>query len=137
MPNKVIEVVGAVILRDGLILCAQRALTAKLPGMWEFPGGKIESNESAQEALSREIQEELGVEIRVGDKIERTEHKYEFGTVALTTFYCFLLDGEPSPMEHERLEWISLDGLSSLDWAPADVPAVSRIQRELGMTLGL
>lgn len=126
-----IEVVGAVIVRDGLVFCVQRGLGGSLPGMWEFPGGKIEQGEAAAAALEREIEEELGCRINVGSPVTTTAYEYEFGTVRLTTFYCQLADGEPELTEHAALRWLAPKDLDDLDWAPADVPAVAKIQSEL------
>ena len=83
--KKVINVVGAIIYSEGKILCAQRSENMSLPLMWEFPGGKIEPEESEKEALIREIQEEMKCDLVVGDKVTTTEHEYEFGIVRLTT----------------------------------------------------
>jgi len=126
--KKQIEVVGAVIVKDGLILCAQRGSTAKLPGMWEFPGGKIEPGESATEALVREINEELSCTIEVDEFINKAEFEYDFGVVILSTYYCSLLSGEPILSEHQNMAWLRSDELLTLDWAPADLPAVAAIQ---------
>jgi 8-oxo-dGTP diphosphatase len=129
---KRITVVGAVITKDGLVMCAQRGPEGNLPGMWEFPGGKVEPGETKEAALQREIAEELGCTIGVGDEIATTTHVYEFGEVTLTTFYCVLVDGTPKLSEHAALRWLPVDELDSLLWAPADVPAVNQIQTELG-----
>jgi 8-oxo-dGTP diphosphatase len=127
--QKQINVVGAVIVREGLVFCAQRGAEGNLPGKWEFPGGKIESGESASIALEREIREELNCAVRVGEQVASTDHAYEFGIVSLTTFYCELSDGEPVLSEHQASAWLPPSDLSSLDWAPADLPAVDAIQR--------
>ena len=127
-----IEVVGAVIVRDGLIFCVQRGSDGSLPGMWEFPGGKIERGETAAAALEREIQEELRCRVSVGDPVTTTTHNYEFGTVRLTTYYCQLVDGNPELTEHADLRWLAPHELDDLSWAPADVPAVARIRSDLG-----
>lgn len=129
--KKRIEVVGAVIVRDGQILCAQRGLHATLPGMWEFPGGKIEPDETAREALVREINEELLCEITVGEEINTAVHEYDFGIIALTTFFCELVNGTPLLTEHEAVVWLEPEELESLNWAPADVPAVKAIVQKL------
>lgn len=125
--KKQINVVGAVIVRDGEILCAQRGPGA-LQGMWEFPGGKIELGETPEGALEREIDEELMCRVEVGDHVETTTHEYDFGVVTLTTFYCYLIAGEPKLTEHSAVEWRAPHDLEALEWAPADVPAVRRIQ---------
>lgn len=126
--KKQIVVVGAVIVRDGMILCAQRGSSGALGGMWEFPGGKVEANESPREALIREIAEELGCRVDIGDELMTTTHEYDFGFVTLTTFFCALIDGEPRLTEHQAVIWLSPDELLSIDWAPADIPAVELIR---------
>ena len=129
--KRTFEVVGAVIVRDGLVYCVQRGPDGSLPGMWEFPGGKIEPGEDEVTALVREIQEELLCDVQVGQKIASTPHKYDFGTVRLTTYYCDLVAGEPTVTEHAGELWLQPDQLTDLDWAPADVPAVEAVVRHL------
>lgn len=124
---KKINVVGAVIIKDGLILCAQRGFQTSLPGLWEFPGGKIEASETPREALAREIREELLADIIVGDEVTSTTHEYPFGEITLTTFYCDLQSGDLTLTEHEAVRWLPATDLNVLEWAPADVPAVQLI----------
>lgn len=125
--KKSIDVVGAVIVSDHRILCAQRA-TGPLAGMWEFPGGKVETDETPAEALEREVTEELRCQISVGERLTTTHHEYDFALVTLTTFYCQLLTGMPELTEHLEVRWVAPVELSELDWAPADIPAVQLIQ---------
>lgn len=124
---KQIKVVGAVIVRDGRVLCARRGRHGALPGLWEFPGGKIEPGETPIQALERELREELEIEVLVGSRIETTVHEYSFGEVTLTTFYCDLQSGEVTLVEHAEVRWLPPDELEELEWAPADIPAVKSI----------
>jgi 8-oxo-dGTP diphosphatase len=127
MMRKQIDVVGAVMLRKGSILCAQRGPLGALAGLWEFPGGKIEHGESPRAALEREIGEELECVIAVGDELTTTTHAYEFGDVTLTTFWCVILSGTPKLTEHSSVRWLPPGDLGALNWAPADIPAVQLI----------
>jgi 8-oxo-dGTP diphosphatase len=129
--GKQIYVVGAVIVRDGLVMCAQRGLDGNLPGLWEFPGGKIEQGESKPNALRREIAEELACTVDVGREVTTTSHTYEFGEVVLTTFYCDLASGTPTLTEHVALVWLPPQELATIPWAPADIPAVAKVQADL------
>lgn len=130
MSKKEIQVVGAVVLKDEKILCAQRGDRGSLAGMWEFPGGKIEPGESARHALVREITEELECQVNVGREITTTVHEYDFGIVSLTTFYCELVGGEPVLTEHAAVQWLPPAELDQLDWAPADIPAIHIIEAD-------
>lgn len=126
-----IDVVGAVLTRDTTVLAAQRGPSMALAGHWEFPGGKIEPGESPQEALVRELREELLCDIVVGEHVETTSHEYDFGVVTLTTFFATLESGEPRATEHSELRWIPVQDLPGVEWAPADVPAVEHVIRAL------
>jgi len=127
---KQIRVVGAVVVKNRHILCAQRGDDGSLPGLWEFPGGKIEPGETPAEALVREIAEELECVVNVGEEITTTTHEYDFGVVTLTTFYCTLVTGAPRASEHAALAWLPPSELATVPWAPADVPAVELIQAD-------
>lgn len=129
--KKQIKVVGAVFVREGLVLAAQRSQQMSLPLLWEFPGGKIEAGERPQDALKRELKEELKVEAHIGEHLETTEHEYDFGVVTLSTFYCELAGDEPVLTEHAQIRWLAPQDLMSLEWAPADIPAVEKIMKEL------
>ena len=125
--KKQIKVVGAVIVDKGKILAAQRGENMALAGMWKFPGGKIEENETPQQALQRELQEELQCTAEVGEFVATTEHEYDFGIVVLTTYYCTLIAGQPTLTEHAAIRWLPGTQLEELEWAPADIPAVKKI----------
>lgn len=132
--KKEINVVGAVVVDNGKVLSAQRNQSMSLPGMWEFPGGKIEQGETPRDALVREMQEELLCTVEIGDEVASTRHEYDFGFVTLTTFYSRLVDGTPRLTEHSEIRWIDAAELDSVEWAPADVPAVQRVMRDLAPT---
>lgn len=124
---KHINVVAAVIIDNDKILSVQRGPNNQLPLKWEFPGGKIEAGETPEEALRREIKEEMKCEIEVEPQIEETVYEYEFGTVHLSTYWCKVIEGAPTLTEHVDLRWLTLKELSSLEWAPADLPTLRRI----------
>lgn len=128
--KKRINVVGAVLTRGQTILAARRSSTMSLPDMWEFPGGKIEANESPEQALLRELDEELLCSAEIGALVETTEHEYDFGVVVLTTYYCSLVGEEPRLTEHSEIRWVQAAELDQLDWAPADIPAVVRVMKD-------
>jgi len=130
--KKDIYVVGAVITRDGKILCAQRGSTKTLAHKWEFPGGKIETDETAEEALKRELQEEMLCDIKVGKQVDHTVYEYDFGIVHLSTFFCEIISGEPVLTEHAAIKWLPPEEIASLDWAPADIPAIEIISQMAG-----
>ncbi|MED3575472.1 (deoxy)nucleoside triphosphate pyrophosphohydrolase [Cytobacillus praedii] len=129
--KKNIHVVGAIIIDNNKILCAQRGPDKSLPLKWEFPGGKIEAGESAQEALKREISEEMNCQIEIGEQVDHTVYEYDFGIVHLTTFSCKLIEGKPELTEHVAIKWLPPSELASLDWAPADIPAVEKLSRAI------
>lgn len=119
-----IEVVGAAILSGDCVLVARRGPGKTLAGHWEFPGGKVEVGESPERALIREVGEELGCEIEIGEHVTTTTQAYEFATIQLSTYYAVLVVGTPIATEHAELRWIRIAEMPTLDWAPADVPAV-------------
>ncbi|PIC57247.1 8-oxo-dGTP diphosphatase MutT [Sporosarcina sp. P12(2017)] len=127
--KKNVHVVGAVIENEkGEVLAALRSPMMTLPNYWEFPGGKIETGETHQEALRREIQEELGCTITVGEAVEDTTYEYEKVIVRLETFMAKIVKGKPVVTEHAELRWIAKDRLHTLEWAPADLPAIEKLK---------
>ena len=126
--KKTVHVVGAIIENDNNeILCALRGPEMTLPNYWEFPGGKIENGETKEEALKREIQEELGCVIEVFDHVEDTTYEYEKVIVRLETFKSKIISGTPMLTEHAEIKWVSREELPSLNWAPADIPAIEKL----------
>lgn len=119
------RVVAAIIQdAEGSFLCAKRGDWKSLPGKWEFPGGKAEPGEELEDALKREILEELGVGIRV----IREFHRNQFEDIELISFVCELTTGKPtSSTDHDELRWVAERDLPLLDWADADVPVVKKI----------
>jgi 8-oxo-dGTP diphosphatase len=122
-----ITVTAGVILRDDAFLVTRRLRGAHLEGYWEFPGGKCEPGETHHDCLRREIQEELGVEVRVGRKILQVAHNYPERTVELHFFDCELL-GDPIPMLGQEMRWVERDRLGSLQFPAADAELIETLK---------
>ena len=124
MDSSPIKVVGAVFADGPRILAAKRRPGKSMAGFWEFPGGKIEPGETPQEALARELHEELGIEAAIGEHVTTTVHAYEFATIELATYLCTITKGTPTLTDHDEVRWVPRNQLHELKWAPADIPAV-------------
>lgn len=132
MEKKHINVVAAVILRDGKVLATQRGY-GEWKDWWEFPGGKIESGEEREDALRREIQEELDAEIEVGRLLTTVEYDYPLFNLTMHCFLCSLKAGsQPHLLEHEAARWLPVDNMGVVRWLPADVEVVSTLSALIG-----
>ncbi|EFA43705.1 mutator mutT protein [Hallella bergensis DSM 17361] len=129
---KTIKVVAAVVTRDGKYLCMQRCRSRESYNSerWEFPGGKVEKDESDHQALIREIKEELDWNIYVGRKIATITHSYSDLTIELTAYWCKGGDEEFTMLEHLDAKWLAADELNSLKWTDADKKIVARILQD-------
>ena len=126
--KKLIKVVGGIIENENNeILCALRSPKMSLPNTWEFPGGKIEGDETLKEAIEREIKEELACSVEFIDSFNDTTHEYDKFIVNLITVKCHLVTGIPTASEHSKLLWLHRSNLLSLKWAPADIATVKRL----------
>lgn len=135
MPKKQISVVAAVIENDqNELLCALRSPDMSLPNLWEFPGGKVEAGEDLQTAIEREIREELHCNIKAGDVFHRHVHEYDTFIIELICLQAELISGEPVATEHAKLLWLTPDLFSSLNWAPADIPAVEELMAKASLS---
>ncbi|GAA3722894.1 8-oxo-dGTP diphosphatase [Spinactinospora alkalitolerans] len=131
-------VVGAAIVRDGALLAAQRAEPQRMRGRWELPGGKVDPGETDEVALVRECHEELGVRVRllerIGGDVVLPPHSPGSAAV-LRVWVADLLDGEPAPLEHLALRWLTADALTDVDWLPGDLPFLEHVRPYLGTDL--
>jgi 8-oxo-dGTP diphosphatase len=126
--GKQIEVSAALIVQNGKLLITQRHAKAHLGGLWEFPGGKREPNETFEQCLAREIREELGIKISVGELFEEITHAYPEKTVRLKFFLCQLLQGEPQALGCAAFEWIGKLELSDYDFPAADAQLLEKLR---------
>lgn len=132
---KTIRVVAAVIRAvngEGkqMIFATQRGY-GEFKGGWEFPGGKIEDGETPQEALKREIIEELETEIKVDDLIDTIEYDYPTFHLSMDCFWAEIVSGDLILKEHEAAKWLTIENLNSVDWLPADVTLIDKIAESL------
>ena len=127
MKMKTVHVAAAVILRDGQVFATQRGYGA-YKDYWEFPGGKIEPGETAEEALAREIREELDTEIAVEAPFDRVEYDYPEFHLSMQCFLCRVIRGSLVLKEHEAAAWLDRDRLDDVRWLPADETVISRLR---------
>ncbi len=131
-PMSMLEVVCGIIRNtEGKFLACRRGLERHLGGLWEFPGGKVDAGETPEAALARELQEELGIAVRVGEQLA-AEVEWTDGAVSirLRGFFCEITEGSPHAHEHEEIRWCEPFELPDLDWAKADVPLVEELLSE-------
>lgn len=125
---KTIRVVAAVI-RDGDRIFATARGYGDFKGQWEFPGGKIEEEETPQEALVREIKEELEIEIEVGELIDTIEYDYPTFHLSMDCFWAEIVSGDMVLKEHEAAKWLTKETLDSAEWLPADIALIEQIKK--------
>ena len=132
---KTIRVVAAVIKAvnengEPIIFATQRGY-GEFKGGWEFPGGKIEAGETSQEALKREIMEELDTEISVGTLIDTIEYDYPEFRLSMDCFWCKIISGDLVLKEHEAARWLTKNQLRDVEWLPADITLIGKIREEM------
>ena len=127
---KIMRVVAAIIIEDGKVFATQRGY-GDFKGGWEFPGGKIEVGELPEEALIREIKEELDTEVEVIELLDTVEYDYPNFHLSMNCFICKIKTGDLVLKEHEASVWLTKDTLYSVDWLPADQGLVPKIEKRL------
>lgn len=135
---KTVKVVVAIIKAvnengETIIFATQRGY-GDFKGGWEFPGGKIESGETPQEALKREIIEELDTEVSVGELMDTVEYNYPQFHLSMDCFWCQIVRGNLVLKEHEAARWLTKDELNNVEWLPADITLIEKIRNLLSMT---
>ena len=126
-----IEVVAALIVKDGRFMICQRPANKKRAFLWEFVGGKVEKGESKEQALVRECREELGVTVRPGALFCEVDHDYPDISVRLSVYYADIVEGEPQKLEHEDIRWITTCEIPLYEFCPADKDILEKIKKEL------
>ena len=124
------KVTAAMVVDKGLILIAKRNKNDKLANKWEFPGGKVEPNETPEESLVREMQEEFQIGIEVKDYYDESIYKYANGAIQLLVYWAEWTSGELKPTVHDEYQWVKAEELHNYDFAPADIPIVEKLQNE-------
>jgi 8-oxo-dGTP diphosphatase len=123
-----VEVAAGLVFRNSKLLITQRRPGDHLAGLWEFPGGKREANESYEDCLERELREELGIEVEVLELIQSLTHAYPEKTVHLRFFRCVLRQNEPQPLACHALAWISRDELNDFAFPAADATLIEQLR---------
>ena len=132
MESAVIRVVGAIVERDGAVFAARRNPDRSAGGLWEFPGGKVEVGESPEAALRRELQEELNVDVSVGVFVDQSLSDVGSVRIELSCYAAEFEGDDPvSSSDHDAMTWVPLTELSSLQWAPGDVPLLEGLPERL------
>ena len=133
--RKHIVVVAAIIVRDGRIFATQRGY-GDWKDWWEFPGGKVEPGESPEDALKREIREELATEIEVDELLTTVEYDYPKFHLMMHCYLCTIISGDLSLLEHEDARWLAIDELDSVKWLPADKDVIEKLSTTFAMQKG-
>lgn len=126
---KTVNVVAAIIAHENKVFATQRGY-GEFQGGWEFPGGKVEDGETPEEALIREIHEELGAGISVGYFVHQVEYDYPTFHLSMKCFQCSVVEGHLQLLEHSAAKWLDASNLRSVDWLPADVEVVDAIEEQ-------
>jgi 8-oxo-dGTP diphosphatase len=123
-------VTAAIIQREDCVLLARRSPGQKLAGFWEFPGGKVENGETPEACLTRELDEELRISVRIGEKCAESFYQYDHGSFRMVAYFVEWLAGEPRPSVHDRLEWVRLEDIGGYQLLPADMPIAASLKKQ-------
>jgi len=124
-----IRVTAAILMNNDRVLIAQRRDTDKLAGKWEFPGGKIENNETPEQCLTREMKEEFDIDVVIGEFFGESKYRYEKRTIQLLAYHTTWKGGDFSLNAHAAIRWVSLNQMQEFEFAPADKPFVEKLQQ--------
>lgn len=127
---KVVNVVAAIIVRDGAVFATQRGY-GDFKGGWEFPGGKVEPGESEREAVARELKEELEMDVTVGELFDVVEYDYPTFHLSMKCYLCTLGQSEYVLKEHQDARWLSRDTIDEVEWLPADLGLIKKVKEWL------
>jgi mutator protein MutT len=132
LPHKKI---GVAVIRNnqGKILIDQRLSTGLMANLWEFPGGKIEPNETITNCIKREIKEELGIDIEVGENLITITHDYDQFTVTLIVHLCKIIQGEPQPLECQQVKWVEISDLDQFEFPRANIEIINALKIYYGI----
>ena len=126
--NSIITVICGIITNaEGKIFIARRKKEKSLGGKWEFPGGKIEKDETREECLQRELNEEFNMQVKVGEKLGENEHHYENFSIRLIAYNCEFISATYELIDHDAFEWVSKESLKNYELAEADIPLINLI----------
>jgi len=126
----IIQVTAAILIKDDHVLIAKRKSGDHLENKWEFPGGKIERNETPKQCLKRELKEELDIDVSVGEYVGSSIYHYDYISIELLAYRTYWEGGNISLKDHDDFKWISLEQLDEYNFVPADIPFVDRLRRE-------
>jgi len=122
------QVTAGILWRDGRVLITKRPAGKHLAGLWEFPGGKQEGDETLETCLEREMKEELGIEVRADKHLYTVHHEYEDRTISLYLFLCTHQEGDPKPLDFQEIKWVSPESLPRYRFPPPDLRIVDAMQ---------
>ena len=127
---EIVKVSAGVIIDKDKVLITRRAPKENYGGGWEFPGGKIEGDETQEECLLRELKEELNIQVIVGKRCSEVTHDYGTIRINLIAYYCTITDGEISISVHDKFKWIKINDLLQYDLLPADIPIAKKVMED-------